>query len=323
MDTSKWITDFVNIKKEERERIPISMLTIPGTHDSGSAFFSTMVNYSCLPIAKCQNCGIKEQFELGVRYFDIRIKIEEGEAYVVHDGPCIECLNQKLALDVDCYSDEKSEQRLTLDMVMDSLGELIQKGKYEFAIVNIKLSKSSRGTEKVLVKILNKYRGLFYTPSTNIPRIMDVANKILLLSRVGILDKCDIDCVNVSNWDKCIVNKGIASVSGFQVFIQDRYTIYNEDISLKIELIIETMNHANRHLDELVLNHASCTNNLNPYSLAQKINPVILSLTKRMSNGVIIMDFVNEQLVRKVVESNFKRTYMISDMVYYGFRREF
>lgn len=327
MDTSKWITEFVeyNINnKEDRKGIPISMLTIPGTHDSGSAFFSKAVKLLYFPysISKCQNCSIEDQFEFGVRYFDIRIKIEEREAYVVHDGPCVECLGGKVAIDIDCYSDEKSEKRLTLDMVMDSLGKLIKMGEYEFAIVNIKLSKSSMGNEDVLVEILEKYQDLFYTPLTNIPKIKDVANKILLLSRVDISNRSDIGYVNVSKWE-CIDGIGIASVPGFNVYIQDKYMISNEQISIKLKWIMETMNYAEKHTDQLVLNHASCTNILEPYLLAQCINSVIVPLAERMSNGVIIMDFVDRPLVSKVVESNFKRTYMISDMVYQGFRREF
>lgn len=64
---------------------PISMLNIPGTHDSGA-------DRGCPgPLfdryAKCQDMSIHEQLEAGIRYLDIRCR-RKGAAFQIYHGQC-------------------------------------------------------------------------------------------------------------------------------------------------------------------------------------------------------------------------------------------
>jgi hypothetical protein len=59
------------------DQTDIRSLIIPGTHNSCT--FNTD-----LPVSKCQTYDIYEQFDMGVRYFDIRVDPSDGTPRIVH-----------------------------------------------------------------------------------------------------------------------------------------------------------------------------------------------------------------------------------------------
>lgn len=62
---------------------PVSMLSIPGTHDSCCV-------ESFLGLAKTQNMGVADQLEAGIRFLDIRLAHYRGNLCVHHDVVCTE-----------------------------------------------------------------------------------------------------------------------------------------------------------------------------------------------------------------------------------------
>ena len=71
IDASDWMADL-------DDTLPLSALTIPGTHDSGAL-------YSIADVAgKCQSLTVREQLKAGVRFFDIRLQLRGDKLAVVH-----------------------------------------------------------------------------------------------------------------------------------------------------------------------------------------------------------------------------------------------
>lgn len=80
IDAGSWMEDLYN-RYEAFRNIPINKLLIPGSHDSGTSKMSSW--------AKTQSRTIKEQLNLGIRYFDLRPKVHKSTFYVHHSevGP--------------------------------------------------------------------------------------------------------------------------------------------------------------------------------------------------------------------------------------------
>lgn len=63
--------------KQLKDDVKIRDIIMPGTHNSGS-------RKMILPMANCQNMTLREQFEKGVRYFDIRLDTSRGRVVFSH-----------------------------------------------------------------------------------------------------------------------------------------------------------------------------------------------------------------------------------------------
>ena len=92
----------------------VCQLMIPGTHDSGT--FGLKMPWM-LTIAKTQTCNWKEQFEAGIRAFDIRTRWHNGGNYIYHSM-------------IDCG--------ISLDDALDDIVKLLQANKDEGVILMIK-----------------------------------------------------------------------------------------------------------------------------------------------------------------------------------------
>ena len=64
------------------DNMPACRVSIPGTHDSGTAgVWFPMKHY-----ARTQTMDISRQWDAGIRFFDLRPKLEDGELKIYH-GP--------------------------------------------------------------------------------------------------------------------------------------------------------------------------------------------------------------------------------------------
>ncbi len=99
--------------------IYLSEINLAGTHDSCTAFVS-MEN-----MARCQSLTVKEQLNLGIRLFDIRLNRKGNEFYLIHS----------LA---DCYSDEEKTKKLTFAEVLSDFREFLKENPRETLVVSIK-----------------------------------------------------------------------------------------------------------------------------------------------------------------------------------------
>ena len=76
-------TDFPDVSSEWMKYVDdntkLTELSIPGTHDSGA-------RHSIGDVAgKCQDMSIADQLASGVRFLDIRLKLNNNKLVVVHD----------------------------------------------------------------------------------------------------------------------------------------------------------------------------------------------------------------------------------------------
>ncbi|OUM60992.1 hypothetical protein PIROE2DRAFT_62794 [Piromyces sp. E2] len=65
--------------------LKLNQINIPGTHDSGTFGLTGQI---LEPMARTQSLSIKKQLETGVRYFDIRLGVKDGDdkIVVVHEN---------------------------------------------------------------------------------------------------------------------------------------------------------------------------------------------------------------------------------------------
>jgi len=119
---SNWINDIDGITD-------VSDLVIPGTHNSGT-YPSKSRFY------KCQNLSISEQLEIGVRYFDFRVK-KKGNDYLIHNS-------------IATYNSLRDELQAIYSF-MDP-GSFNQKN--EFVIVKIRPHKNDQRTYDSITNII-------------------------------------------------------------------------------------------------------------------------------------------------------------------------
>ena len=88
----------------------VCRLSIPGTHDSGTSG----VRFPMRHYARTQTMDLSEQWDAGIRFFDLRPKLEDGTLRIYH-GPA------------DCH--------ITLEEALQVLKQKIKKNPTEFCIV--------------------------------------------------------------------------------------------------------------------------------------------------------------------------------------------
>ena len=64
------------------DTVPVCRLSVPGTHDSGTSG----VRFPMRHYARTQTMDLSEQWDAGIRFFDIRPRLEEGRLRIYH-GP--------------------------------------------------------------------------------------------------------------------------------------------------------------------------------------------------------------------------------------------
>ena len=99
--------------------IYLAEVNIPGTHDSCTAF-CTMENMS-----RCHSLTVKEQLELGIRLFDIRLYKSGKDFYLCHAF-------------ADCFTEKDKKTKLTFDMVLSDFREFLTENPDETLIVSVK-----------------------------------------------------------------------------------------------------------------------------------------------------------------------------------------
>lgn len=76
-DANSWMTGL-------NDNLKLSALTIPGTHDSGAVGYYLGSNTDL--ISQCQNMRAAKQLNVGIRFLDMRLRLEDGVLNVYH-GP--------------------------------------------------------------------------------------------------------------------------------------------------------------------------------------------------------------------------------------------
>ncbi len=144
----------------------LSEINLVGTHDSCTAFVS-MEN-----MAQCQSLTVKQQLELGIRLFDIRLNRKGDEFYLIHS----------LA---DCYSDMEKQHKLIFGEVLEDFRNFLKENPSETLVVSIKQDRGIM-SRNFFPAFYNKYiRGNeneWYLKNEN-PCLAECRGKMVLMRR--------------------------------------------------------------------------------------------------------------------------------------------
>ncbi len=262
--------------KDVDDNTLITTMSIPGTHDSGAT-------HSIFDVAgKCQDTTIKTQLELGVRFLDLRLQLVNDEFKIVHSFV---------------------DQKLKLTKVLKDISSFIKEYQTEFLIISIKEEADSKNStvdfEEALLKELKTYEDVICYD--NLPNTLKEARgKIYILSRYY---DASIGIKAYSGW------KDSTTFTLDNLYVQDNYCI--DDLEIKKQDIINTINYSKTNNTNLVLNFTSCyLDNAFPPTYAGtaalEINPWLIDyLNKEQGNlGIVIVDFLSKELAEAIYMRN-------------------
>ncbi len=281
----------------------ISDINLPGTHNSSAHF--VRAGY----ITQCQNKSIKDQLNMGIRFLDIRLEKEGNTLKAVHSI-------------IDCYKDKKKKEKLLLADILADCEEFLKENPSEFIIVCVKKDdgKSDTDTSDAFFKEISKNTSLWHTKNT-IPRLCEARGKLILFNRFAENKKSKFYNdekwgLNACEWDHSgVVTDSPYSILNFReargkkkteaLVLQDKYKMGAKEKWEKA--ILPTLN-ANFAKRDIVLNFFSAAKiYLSPKSCAKYIFKRFndLSLQKNKKIGWIILDYPTEDVIEKIVSTNF------------------
>lgn len=255
----------------------LNSLAIPGTHDSGATH--SIADLS----GKCQSLAIDEQLTLGVRFFDVRLKLDHNELNVVHSF-----------VDQDTRFDE-----VLADMV-----NYLTENPSEFIILSVKEDADPSSSD---IDFSEKLESTLLacelvSRSTSLPKTVgDARGKIHIISRYA------DSTVGVPAY------QGWADSTSFELdelYVQDHYQV--DDAETKIADIETALDIGAKKEYGLVLNFASCyyPDAFPPTYAglpAHVINPWLTdNLPEREVCGVILCDFITAELCDAIIGGNFR-----------------
>jgi 1-phosphatidylinositol phosphodiesterase len=280
---NKWMARFSG-------ELPISKLTLPGTHDT-MALYETVYG-----TAICQTLTLNDQLTKGVRCLDIRARHFKN-SFPIHHGV--------------------EFQKAFFDNVINTASAFLKTNPSETIVISLKpewkAERNTRSYEATLKDYISRYPSkLFYTKST-IPKLKDVRGKIVLVRRfpgsIGI---------DANSWPD---NPTSVVKVGPYVMSQDLYKLeFWKDRGItsfydrKWSLVYDGMIKASKDIrgEYLRINFSSATIMYSP--ILPQLRGVANDINKRLnaffdkqppgSFGAVMMDFATPELIEKIYRSN-------------------
>lgn len=299
----------------------ITDLTIPGTHESGTAVLSQggRIIEWFRNIVQCQDQSITTQLNMGIRFLDIRVStglLANGAvqlAHIVHDGP-----NQQL--DINCLN-PLNNNYLALNDVVNLCHAFLQVHPGETIIMSIKPANSAIPNLPAIIaelNALNAINGPFPNIFYNLPAIPTLAQAqghIVLLRRFPLPAGNPLPGFDFSAWNAQAAHanpvNGSFVLPAAPAMIQDKFNIYDfvhwdVPIANKIAFFINSNNAFNGLPlpKPFFLNFASCTMLGYVRRLADNINAQILAMPFHSLHGCVIMDFPDQAVIDKIINDN-------------------
>ena len=309
-----------------RDDIPVSSLSIPGTHNSPTY-------HKALPSVRCQCVPIREQLQKGVRFLDIRVQPEH------HKIP----LRDEMILVHGVFPVSLTGPRHFRSVVNEVL-RFLDENPSETVVMSVKREGTGPSTDENLSRIMrDHYAGdvkkWFTAP--RVPYLGEARGKIVLIRRFHLHKDLELEwggagwCVNADTWAD---NSPHSLCPSGDVCIQDFYEVLEtENIAKKIVYSTEHLKRASEYVcppsDQAVdakqpfyINFLTASNFWKmgcwPDKIAAKLNPAIveylclkhnkaddLSLPNGDgSTGIVVCDWVglngNWDIVRCIVGMN-------------------
>ena len=247
--------------------LPVSMVSIPATHDAGTAL-------GTFGWSRCQVLNIPAQLAVGVRGFDVRLRLVKS--------------------DLDIYHSQE-DQKLKFDSILKSFKSFLHDHPSELIVMRIREeAKAIRpdGTfEAAFERHIEPYRNLFYPAGsrTEIPTVGQLRGKILILDNYGKLPAA-IDYPNAT------------------MRVQDDYDI--DDMDKKYQEIVDSFESAVSRKEGAVwdVNYtSSCSAKVDQLANAKGVNDRVRSYLKGKHGplGLVLFNFPSVDVIDSVIQSNF------------------
>lgn len=206
-----------------KDETPLSALSIPGTHNSPTC-------HRALPSVRCQATSPPEQLDNGVRFFDIRVQIENPK----------DLSKDRLILVHSVFPISLTGPKYFRDLVNEVFA-FLDRNPSETVIMSVKREGTGEGNDAQLGRILrDHYAGdvNHWFTAPRIPTLGEARHKIVLVRRFGLEDGLRNEwggagwCINAENWADNTPN---ALCPSGDVCVQDFYEVTeSENIEKKI-----------------------------------------------------------------------------------------
>jgi len=259
---------FPDWMKGLRDDLPISMVSIPATHDAGTALGRTGGTW-------CQSLTIPAQLELGIRGLDIRLCLVGNEFHIYHG---------------DEY------QKVTFDQVMSTLRSFLHAHPHEFFVMRVKEEHPPQHPTTSFLAAFEeifrskRYGSLFYhaTSRTEIPTVAQMRGKILVMDNYGKMP----DVIDYANPTMTIQDDYDTSD------MEHKYT----EIVANFEGAL-----SNTDASKWFMNYTSSyTTQVSQLANAKAINPRVVEYLRGKHGhlGLVLMNFPGPGMIRQILESN-------------------
>lgn len=271
-DASDWMADL-------DDTLPLSALTIPGTHDSGAL-------YSIADVAgKCQSLTVREQLKAGVRFFDIRLQLRGDKLAVVHSF-------------VDQLTDFAD--------VLDDMTDFLRDHPTEFLLVSIKQDADAKNPTttfaKAVEQMLSADPSLVRAERTLPETVADARGTMTVIARYADAQ------IGIPAYDGWLDN---AAFPIGDLYVQDHYAL--DDLTVKQQDVTDAFAVAAEPSYALTLNYMSCylTYGFPPTYAAAPAKTLLPWLSAELqthpdTRGVIICDFMTSALCEQIWRCNFQ-----------------
>lgn len=290
MDTKAWM-------KEIDGETPLSLINIPGTHNSATQYIPLR------HFSKCQDKSIAQQLELGVRYLDLRVELSKGKLKLVHSI-------------IDCKKSAFSFKKLWLDDVISDCSRFVKENPSETIIMNFQIDD---GKDRTLASdvLFEGYvfsdKELWFTENRN-PNLDECRGKLILARRTPLSEKLPFSDMNsginfynsgtdIKNERKILSIKDNSVV--FTAYVQDDYSVPPK--SKWFDYVLPCLDEKRAGENNLLVNHLSANNGLfSPKMSANYVNKRFMSyeLKKGEHYGIIPADYITKELSEKIIASN-------------------
>lgn len=289
VETADWMAEI-------SDEIPLSSISIPGTHDSCSRFI--FPGY----FLQCQNEGITTQLENGYRYLDIRVGLDEGQdpkkLKLIHAFGT--CRNEKSWFSGTLY----------LESVLDEVYAFLEEHPTETVIVCVKPESEGDDQTEVwglLEDVLSNNSKMWYMDNA-IPHLGDVRGRCVLASRFEEHQKGMNFYWKDQNNDYAVdIPYAVSMINtGQRLWVQDRYK-YN--MELKWDAFVDDLENCQADTDTFSINFLSTSGSgawSHPARYAEILNQKFMEyeLSEDTCYGILVFDYSDEAIARKVIATN-------------------
>ena len=275
------------------DSMPLSEITLPGTHDSATQYVQLAW------FSKCQSLNIGGQLDAGYRYLDIRLGADGNRLQLMHGF-------------TKCKSSAFGDT-LYLDEVLNQCYAFIDAHPTETVILAVK---QEHGDESVAAfeALLDAY--VQNSPShwlltDTIPTLGEARGKLVLMRRyedeagLGVTAGIPLLWPNQNGHDDTSLNTAAADNGSYRLWVQDRYEYDTED---KWAAFLAGIEQNGAEGGDIALHFLSTKGTAaygHPYAFARALNEKLLEKPTAELSGWIVVDYASPALAAHICESNF------------------